>query len=278
VGHHGDLGAIARIAGAALDLDQALADFRHFELEQFDHEFRRAARHEQLRTADFRLHFVQVTANAIADAGRFARNRLVARDERLGVAAQVEVDVAALHALDDAGDQFADAIDEGVDHLLALGFAHALHDDLLGRLRGDAAELGVLDLVLDPATDLGHFAFAGFVLGVHQADLEGRIFHLAVVLDDLPATEGLVVARIAVDFDPDVRILIGVALLRGRGQRRFHGVENDFARYAFFIGDRVDYQQKFFAHCRYSRKDAPRHPINRYLGFLPPGVGFGCGA
>ena len=39
------------IAGGAQDLDGALADFRHFELEQFDQEFRRGARQEQLRTA-----------------------------------------------------------------------------------------------------------------------------------------------------------------------------------------------------------------------------------
>src|SRR3546814_16837843 len=33
VGQHRDLGAVARITRAGLDVDQALADFRHFELE-----------------------------------------------------------------------------------------------------------------------------------------------------------------------------------------------------------------------------------------------------
>ncbi len=244
----GDLGAVARIAGTALDLDEALADFRHFELEQFDHELRRAARNEQLRTTDFRLHFIEVTAHAVADAGRFAGNRLVARDERLGIAAQVEIDVAALDALDDTRDQLAHAVGEGIDHLLALGLADALHDDLLRGPGGDTAEFGVLDLVLDGTTDLGDFAFTGFVFRVHQADLVGRILHLAVVRDDFPATEGLVVAGVTVDLDADVRVFIGVALLGGRGQRRFHGFENDFARHALLVGDRVDYQQKFFAH------------------------------
>ena len=50
---HRDLGAHARIARGAQDLDQALADFRHFELEQLDQEFGRGARQEQLRTARF---------------------------------------------------------------------------------------------------------------------------------------------------------------------------------------------------------------------------------
>src|SRR5690242_6416636 len=178
VGHHGDLGAVARIAGAALDLDQALADFRHFQLEQLDHELRCGARHEQLRPAHFGLHFEQVAAHAVAHAHRLARNGLVARDEGLGVAAQVEVDVAALDALDDAGDQLAHAILVGVHHLLALGFAHALHDHLLGGLRRDAAELGVLDLRLDVLTHLG---VGALVQRVHQAQLVERRLHLAVV-------------------------------------------------------------------------------------------------
>ena len=40
----GDLGAHAGIARGAQDLDQALADFRHLELEQLDQELRRGAR------------------------------------------------------------------------------------------------------------------------------------------------------------------------------------------------------------------------------------------
>ena len=62
-------------------------------------------------------------------------------DEGFGVAAEVDVDAAALDALDDAGHQLADAILVRVDDLRALGLAHPLHDDLLGGLRGDAAEL-----------------------------------------------------------------------------------------------------------------------------------------
>jgi hypothetical protein len=38
VAEHGDLGAAARVAGAALDLQQALLDLGHFLAEQLDHE------------------------------------------------------------------------------------------------------------------------------------------------------------------------------------------------------------------------------------------------
>ena len=58
---HRDLGAHARVAGRAQDLDQALADFRHFELEQLDQEFRRGARQEQLRAARLGAHVLAGT-------------------------------------------------------------------------------------------------------------------------------------------------------------------------------------------------------------------------
>src|SRR5690606_42071910 len=102
-----------------------------------------------------------------------ARDRLVLGDERLGVAAQVDVDVAALDALDDAGDQFAYAILPLVHDLRALGFAHALHDHLLGGLGGDAAEIHVVDLLFDVVADFDAFAL---VDRVHQADLAFRRF------------------------------------------------------------------------------------------------------
>src|SRR6185437_12692372 len=104
--------------------------------------------------AQFRAHLEQVAAHAITHTHHLARDGLVARDERFGLAAEVEVDVAALDALGDAVDQFTHAILERIDHLRALGLADALHDHLLGGLRGDAAELGVLDLLFDVLADL----------------------------------------------------------------------------------------------------------------------------
>src|SRR5690606_34984741 len=154
VGDDRDLGAVARIARTTLDLHQALAHFRDLELEQLHHEFRRCAADEQLRAARLVAHVEQVTADAVAGAHDVARDRLVLGDEGLGVATQVNEDVAALHALDHAGDQFADAVLPRVHHLLALGLAHALHDHLLGGLRGDAPEVDVLDLFLDVIADL----------------------------------------------------------------------------------------------------------------------------
>ena len=129
--------------------------------------------------------------DAVAGAVRLARHLVAHRQHRLG-AAQVDDDVAALEPADDAGDQLALAVLVLVEDVLALGLADALQDDLLGGLRGDAAEalpgavqleqlavLGVLllglRLVLLVVEDLEQQLVAGFRLeavagGVLQRD------------------------------------------------------------------------------------------------------------
>src|SRR6185437_10602753 len=81
------------------------------------------------------------------------------------------------------------------------------------------------------------------------AQLVRRRFHLAIIGNDFPAPEGLVLAGVVIDRHTDIRLLVRIALLRGRRQRGFHRLEDHFLRHALFIGDRVDDQQKIFAHC-----------------------------
>src|SRR5690606_41751135 len=120
--------AVAGVAGAGRGLGQALADLGHLGLEQLHHDLGGGAADEQLRAARLAAHVVEVAADAVAGAHDVARDRLVLGDEAFGVAAEVNVDVAALHALDHAGHQLADAVLPGVHDLLALGLAHALHE------------------------------------------------------------------------------------------------------------------------------------------------------
>src|SRR5262249_30179606 len=152
-----------------------------------DHELGRRARHEQLRAARLRAHFVEIAAHAIAGANGFARDGLVARDVGFGIAAEIEIDAAALDALDHTRDQFAHAILVRLDDLCAFRLAHALHDHLLGGLCGDTAEFGILDLFFDEFADLDVRACFD---GVHHSDLPVRRFHHDVVGNDLPAAEG----------------------------------------------------------------------------------------
>src|SRR4051812_26669795 len=138
---HGDLRAVARLAGDTLDRDEAVGDLGDLELEQGLDQLRIAAREDDLRP---------LGAGAdVADDRLDARSLLVAlavdllrpRQQRLDLA-EVDEDVPAVAGLlDDAGDHLADAVDVLVVHHLALGLADALQDDLLRRLRRDAAEV-----------------------------------------------------------------------------------------------------------------------------------------
>ena len=166
---HRDLGAHARIARGAEDLDQALADFRHFELEQLDEELARGARQEQLRAARLGAHFLEERLDAVLALHDLARNHVGARHEAFGVAAEVDIDAVAVDALDHARHQRADAILVGIDHLRALGLAHLLHDDLLGLLRGDAAERHRFHRLLDEAADFGALVHVERVLEAQLA-------------------------------------------------------------------------------------------------------------
>ncbi len=136
---HRDLGARARIAGDRLDLDDAVIDFRHFLREQLGHELRMGARQENLRPALLAPHVIDIGAHAVAGAEHLARDHFVAADDGFA-AAEIDDDIAIFDALDDAVDDVADAVLEFLILPVALGLAHLLHDHLLGRLRGDAAE------------------------------------------------------------------------------------------------------------------------------------------
>src|SRR5689334_25235423 len=93
---------------------------------------------ENLRTTGLAAHVENIGADAVAVAEHLARQHFVAADDGFA-AAEIDDDAAIFDALDDAVDDVADAILELLILPVALGFAHLLHDHLLGRLRGDAA-------------------------------------------------------------------------------------------------------------------------------------------
>ena len=153
VGLDRDLGARARIAGRRLDLQQPFLDLRNLQLEQLDQKLGDDARQDQLRPAAAAVDLQQEGAHAVADAQVLLRDHLIARQHRLD-AAGLDDRVAALDALDRAGDQMLLARQEVVQDLLALGIADLLQDDLLGGLRADAAELDRLERLFDVFVEL----------------------------------------------------------------------------------------------------------------------------
>ena len=133
------------------------------------------ARQEDLRAALLAPHVVDIGADAVAILEVLARDQLVAADDRLA-AAEVDDDVAVFDALHRAVDDLADAVLVLVELAVALGLAHLLHDHLLGRLRGDAAEIHRRQLLGDEVADLG----VGVALaGRGQRDLAAVILDLS---------------------------------------------------------------------------------------------------
>ena len=286
-----DLRPRAGVARASHDLDESFGDLRHLKGEQVHHQLGRGAADEELGAARIRAHLAQPAAQPVARPRDLARDDLLAHDDRLCVAAQIEDDGASLQTLDHPGHHLADPMLVGVDDLGALGLADLLHDDLLGGLRGDPAERHRLDRLFHEVPDLragraggdvavqdltvrvedagsGHLlgvAFAGpAVLGRRR--LGEQLLQRGVglllggdhgrVVHDLPPPERLVVARLAVDGDPHVEIL-GMASAGRARQGGLDRLEDDVVRNALLGRDDLDDVQDLFAHVTRSRGASP---------------------
>jgi hypothetical protein len=229
--HHRDLGPRSGIARDRLHLNDAVVDFRHFLREQLGHELRVGARQENLRPALLAANVVDVGADTVAVAEHFARQHLVAPHDRFA-AAEVDDDVAVFDPLDDAVDDVADAVLVFLVLPVAFGLAHLLHDDLLGRLRGDAAVFERRQLV-----------------GYRVADLGGRVMTARVVERDLErgildrlhhqhVARQMQLAALRIDLGVNVGFA-AVPGARRLGDRILHGAEHDLAVDRLFAGHRV---------------------------------------
>ena len=233
----GDLGARAGIAGDRLHLDDAVVDLRHFLAEQLGHELRVRARQEDLRPAHLGAHVEQVGADAVAGAEGLARDHLVAADDALA-AAEIDDDVAVLDALDHAVEDLTDPVLVLVVLAGALGVAHLLDDDLLGRLRRDAAEIerrqGIGDHVADESA------------GVVAASLiEGDFTGVVLDLIDHEEVAGQA-QRAALRVDLGVNVGLGAVAGAGRlRDRLFHCLDDDLAIDHLLAGDRLGDLQEF---------------------------------
>jgi hypothetical protein len=126
-----------------------------------------------------------------------------------------------------------------------LGFAHLLHDHLLGGLRGDAAELHRRQLLGEEIADLG--------VRVALAGGQKRDF-LVVVLDGFHHFEKplqLHLARVRVDVGADVGFL-AIAGPRRLLDRIGHSRDHDALVDRLFAGNRIGDLQQFQPVCTYS--------------------------
>src|SRR5262249_47224446 len=136
----GELRLVAGLADEVPDLDHALADLGHLELEELPDEVGVRAREDDADALALRAHLEEVRADAVADLVVLAADLLGARDDALD-APEVDDQVAALDALDRAGDDRLEAPVVLVEVLVALRLADPLVHHLAGGLGGDATEL-----------------------------------------------------------------------------------------------------------------------------------------
>src|SRR5690606_12472447 len=127
-------------------------------------------------------------------AEHFARDQFVAADDGFA-ASEIDDHIAVFDALDGAVDDFADAAGIFLEHAVALGIAHLLHDDLLGRLGGDAAEFHRGERFGQEVANLGGRVLD---LGELEIDLAGGFLDLVNDLEQAPHAG---FARTRVDLD-----------------------------------------------------------------------------
>src|SRR5262249_17348063 len=149
VAANGDLGANTRVASRTENLNQSLPDFGHFQLEQLDQELGRGPRQEQLRPSGLGAHFLEESFDPVLRLHLLTGNHIGAGNEALGIAAKVDVDTVAVHALHDTADERSYTVLVGIDDLLALSLADLLNDDLLCLLGGDTPESHGFNRLLD---------------------------------------------------------------------------------------------------------------------------------
>src|SRR4051795_3597910 len=145
-----DLRAVAGLTGDAADLDEAVGDLGHLELEERLDQLGIAPGEDDLRALRAAAHLGDDGLDARALLVALAVDLLGARQQGLDLAEVDENVVPVARLLDDPGHDLAHAVDVLVVHHLALGLADPLQDHLLRRLGRDAAEvLGRDVLALD---------------------------------------------------------------------------------------------------------------------------------
>ena len=192
----------AGLAGAGLDLDDAVGDLGHLELEQPLDETGVGAADDDLGALGGLADLDDVGLDPGAGLGALVGHLLGLGQQRLDPA-EVEQRVAGVGLLDDAGDDVALAAGVLLVLHLALGLADALGHHLLRGLRGDATEVVGRDVEL----------------------VADGLAVLVELLGDHPDLAG-----VGVDRDPGVLVRVGHALV-GRlervGERAEQRVDRD---------------------------------------------------
>ena len=205
-----DLRPRAGLASDPDDLDLAVKDLRHLELEEPLHERLVRAAHDDLRSAKRPTDLEHHDLARLPREVPFVRSLLGARQDRRRPAVELHDRRAGVEVADLGVDDVALAVGVLGEDLIALGFAERLLDHLLCRLGADPSERGGGLLERD------HVAELSVRLDLFrrvELDLDLGILDL---LDDGLEQEHLEGAGLDVDLDVDV-LFIAVGALDGPG-------------------------------------------------------------
>jgi hypothetical protein len=217
-------------------------DLRHFELEQSLHQAFSGAREHNRRSLRRLAHIQYVRANKIVDPEVFTRHLLGERKQRLVFAVEQHVHVTLLVALHRTFDDVVQLRRVFVVYGVALGFADALHDHLLGRLRRDPAEVFGRDLFVEEIT--------GLILrpGLLRRNLE---LGIGDFVNNRAPMEDLVFTGLTIDGDDRVGFRAEVPLIRGQ-QRGFERLQQHLERNVPLFRNELQDVDEFFIGCRFS--------------------------
>ena len=197
------------------------------------------AAEEHLRAARLFAHIIDIGPHPIAVAKGLPRDQLITPQQRLG-AADLHQQIAVFGPLDYAVDDLAHAVLELVILLLALIFAHALHNHLLGGLCGNPPEIDRRQRIDEMPAQLD--------IGLELAGDMQRNLRLLVLhhLDRLGVAAQAHIAGLAVDGGTNI-LLMPVFGAAGLLDGLLHGFEHLVTVDRFFARDGVGNEKKFGA-------------------------------
>src|ERR1017187_4243653 len=231
----GDLGALAGFAGNGANNDRVVVDLGDFRLKQIRYQLRCGAGDDNLRSLGGAVYLEQHHAHALAD-----RELLQAGLFALGAArfslAQVVDHILTFNALDGGVQDFLFAVRVFLEDGVTLGFADLLEDDLLGELRGDAAQWTGIAIHADFRANFG----AGSqLIGLRQRDLVEGVFNLLRVRDYSLVDVSRDFAGLFIELPAHVFLGL-VELARGQGNGLLDRADNDGGVNALFLAEELD--------------------------------------
>jgi hypothetical protein len=229
---HGDLRASTRLARRRLDRHDPLVHLGNFLFEALGQHLDAGAGEHDLRALGRLVDVHDVGAQPIVGAVGLARDLLRERQDGLRTS-EVHDDCTLLEAPDDPVDDLALAVLVLLVDVLALGFANALDDHLLGGLREDAPEARGVHLDADLVAHLRVGIEAPRLL---LGDLRRRVGDL---VDHLAELEELDLSQILVEAGIDLHLLAPL-LARGLLHRLLEGGDDFSGLDALVFRDLVD--------------------------------------